>query len=125
MDSKILVIEDEELMLKALEFRLRKDGYEVYTAKDGSAGMQLIKEQQFDLIITDIMMPFVGGLEIVGKVKNDPKTKDTPVIILSAVGLEKIVLEAFQLGADDFITKPFNLSELSIRVGKHVKQATY
>ncbi|WP_026898013.1 response regulator transcription factor [Daejeonella oryzae] len=122
MISKILIVEDEVLMLKALEFRLRKDGYEVHTAADGAVALDLIQAQSFDLIITDIMLPFVGGLEIVSKVKGNPQTKDTPVIMLSAVGLENIVLEAFQLGADDFITKPFNLSELSIRVRKHVKQ---
>ncbi|HEY1024882.1 MAG TPA: response regulator [Sphingobacteriaceae bacterium] len=125
MISKILVVEDEELMLKSLEFRLKKDGYQVFAAKDGVNALELIKEHQFDLIITDIMLPFVGGLEIVSKVKTDPATKNTPVIVLSAVGLENVVLEAFQLGADDFITKPFNLSELSIRVKKHVKQPTF
>ncbi|MBC7915644.1 MAG: response regulator transcription factor [Pyrinomonadaceae bacterium] len=125
MNSKILVIEDEVLMLKALEFRLRKDGYDVYTAADGAQAVELINSQSFDLIITDIMLPFVGGLEIVSKVKGNPATKDTPVIMLSAVGLENIVLEAFQLGADDFITKPFNLSELTIRVRKHVKQPSF
>lgn len=125
MISKILIVEDEELMLKSLEFRLKKDGYQVFAAKDGVNALELIKENQFDLIITDIMLPFVGGLEIVSKVKTDPATKNTPVIVLSAVGLENVVLEAFQLGADDFITKPFNLSELSIRVKKHVKQPTF
>ncbi len=125
MSSKILVIEDELLMLKAVEFRLRKDGYEVQTAADGAIAIQMIESQQFDLIITDIMLPFVGGLEIVSKVKGDPRTKDTPVIMLSAVGLENTVLESFELGADDFITKPFNLSELTIRVRKHIKQNAF
>ena len=125
MNSKILIIEDEVLMLKALEFRLRKDGYDVYTATDGAQAIELIDSQSFDLILTDIMLPFVGGLEIVSKVKGNPATKDTPVIMLSAVGLENTVLEAFQLGADDFITKPFNLSELTIRVRKQVKQPSF
>jgi DNA-binding response OmpR family regulator len=119
---KILVIEDEDLMLKALEFRLKKDGYQVFTAKDGSAALDLLKEHRFDLVLTDIMLPFVSGLEIVSKVKSDTGLKDTPVIVLSAVGLEKIVLEAFELGADDFITKPFNLNELTIRVKKHIRK---
>ena len=119
---KILIVEDEALMLKALEFRLKKDGYDVYTAKDGQEGMRQINSRSFDLIITDIMMPFIGGLELVSNVKNNKETKDTPVIILSLIGIEEIVLQAFELGADDFITKPFNLSELSIRVRKHIKQ---
>ncbi|HEY0666906.1 MAG TPA: response regulator transcription factor [Sphingobacteriaceae bacterium] len=124
MMSKILIIEDEELMLKALQFRLIKDGYEVVTARDGMQALALIKATVFDLVITDIMLPFVGGLEIINKIKSEPESKDTPVIVLSAVGLEKTVMEAFSLGVDDFITKPFNLSELSIRVRKNIKVST-
>jgi len=120
---KILIVEDEALMLKALEFRLKKDGYDVFTARDGLEGMEQINSQTFDLIITDIMMPFVGGLELLSNVRNNRETRDTPVIILSVMGIEEIVLQGFELGADDFITKPFNLSELSIRVRKHLKQA--
>ncbi|MDF3078567.1 MAG: response regulator [Sphingobacteriaceae bacterium] len=119
---KILVVEDEALMLKALEFRLKKDGYDVYTAKDGLEGMEQINSQRFDLIITDIMMPYIGGLELLSNVRNNRETRDTPVIILSVMGIEQIVLQGFELGADDFVTKPFNLSELSIRVRKYLKQ---
>ena len=122
MTSKILIVEDELIMLKALQFRLRKDGYDVHTANDGALALEMINSQSFDLILLDIMLPFVGGLELVSKVKGNDRIKNTPVIMLSAVGLENIILEAFELGADDFITKPFNLSELTIRVRKHVKQ---
>lgn len=118
--QKILIIEDEELMLKSLEFKLKKEGYEVVIASDGRDGSAKIKEQQFDLIITDIMMPFVSGLEVISLVRTEMKLT-TPIIILSAVGLEDVVLEAFKLGADDFITKPFMLGELSIRVKKLIK----
>jgi len=119
---KILIIEDEELMRKTLEFRLKKDGYEVQLAKDGREGVEMGQSGEFDLIISDIMMPFVSGLEIVSRIRANPKTRETPIIMLSAVGLENVILEAFELGADDFITKPFNLSELSIRVRKHIKK---
>ncbi len=122
--SKILVIEDEELIRKVLEFRLKKEGYEVYLAKDGSEAMDLIAQHRFDLILVDVMLPYVGGLEITHKVKSDPLTKDTPVIVLSANGLENVILEAFALGADDFIAKPFNLPELIIRIKKHIIQKT-
>ena len=122
MTLRILVIEDEALMLKALAFRLKKDGYEVFTAPDGAEAMEMINKMHFDLIITDIMLPFIGGLEIVSKVRSNPVTQNIPIIVLSAVGLENIVMEAFELGADDFITKPFNLNELSIRVKKQIRQ---
>ncbi len=118
--AKILLIEDDQLMLKALEFRLKKDGYTVETAPDGRVAMQLIDTNIYDLIITDIMIPFASGLEIVSKVKSRPGNT-TPVIILSGVGLESTVLEAFKLGADDYMTKPFIINELSVRVRKLLK----
>lgn len=122
-NPKVLVIEDEELVRKVLEFRLKKEGYEVFLAKDGAEALSLIEHQRFDLILVDIMLPYVGGLEITSKVKSNPETKDTPVIVLSANGLENVILEAFALGADDFIPKPFNLPELTIRIKKHIKQS--
>lgn len=120
--AKVLVIEDEELMIKALEFRLKKDGYDVQLARDGAQGIEILDNNTFDLVITDIMMPFVSGLEVVSYIKSHPIMKDTPVIVLSSIGLERVVMEAFELGVDDFITKPFNLGELVIRVKKFVRQ---
>ena len=120
--AKVLVIEDEELMIKALEFRLKKDGFEVDLARDGAQGIEQLGKNSYDLVITDIMMPFVSGLEVVSYIKSHPILKETPVIVLSSIGLERVVMEAFELGVDDFITKPFNLGELVIRVKKFVKQ---
>lgn len=120
--AKVLVIEDDELMIKALEFRLKKDGYDVYLARDGAQGIEMLSKTLYNLVITDIMMPFVSGLEVVSYIKTNPLIKDTPVIVLSSIGLERVVTEAFELGGDDFITKPFNLGELIIRVKKFVKQ---
>lgn len=114
--ARILIVEDEELMLKALEFRLKKDDHEVVGVKDGREALIKLKDENFDLIITDIMLPFVSGLEIIGKVKQTSRLSNVPIIVLSAVGLESVILEAFELGIDDFITKPFNLTELTIRV---------
>ena len=123
--AKILIAEDELLMLKALEFKLKKDGYQVEIASDGKQAMEKVKNNTYDLILTDIMMPFVGGMEVLSFIKNDPIKKHTPVIILSAVGLENIVLEGFALGADDFISKPFNLNELSVRIKRYIKQDVF
>ncbi len=120
--SRILIAEDEVLMLKALEFKLKKDGYQVDVAADGRVALEKVKNNTYDLVLTDIMMPFVGGMEILSYIKNDPIKKSTPVMLISAVGLENIVLEGFQLGAEDFIYKPFNLNELSVRIKRHIKQ---
>lgn len=118
---KILVIEDEELVRNVLDFRLKKDGYDVVLAKDGEEALHQINSDTFNLILVDIMLPFVGGLELTTHIKSNPKTKDTPVIVLSANGLEQVILDAFALGANDFIVKPFNLAELSIRVKRTIR----
>lgn len=117
---KILIIEDEPLMLKALKFRLNKDGYEVEIAEDGRKALQILNEEDFDLIITDVMLPFNNGLEIVDFVKNKKKL-NTPIVILSAVGAENAVLDGFAIGADDYITKPFSPTELSVRIKRLLK----
>ena len=113
---KILVIEDEKLMNRTIEFQLKKDGYEVDTAFDGKTGIEKVEVNHYDLIILDIMLPYLNGLEILAKIKQNPGKEKIPVIIISATGLEDTVLEGFKLGANDFITKPFILPEFSIRV---------
>ena len=112
---KILVAEDEPLMSAAISGRLRNEGYEVIVALDGREALKAIELESPDLIITDILMPFTSGLELIGVVKSNP-TLNIPVIVLSGMGQEATVMEAFELGADDFLTKPFNPGELSMRV---------
>ena len=114
---KILIIEDNILLLRVLEFRFEKEGYTLITSNDGRDALQQIKSFSPDLIITDIMMPYINGLEVVSVVRKELKLK-TPIIMLSSAGLEKTVIDAFELGTDDFITKPFSPFELSIRVKK-------
>lgn len=111
---KILIAEDDELMLRTLEMRLKKDGHETIIARDGRDALMRIEDSSPDLVISDIMMPYASGLEIVGSLR--ARENYIPIIILSGMGQEYVVLEAFQLGADDFITKPFSPNELSIRV---------
>jgi len=111
----ILVAEDELLLIRAIEGRLKKDGYAVRSAMDGQEALEKIGLQTPDLVITDIMMPYASGLEIIAAVRALPGKK-VPVIILSSMGQEDVVLEAFRLGADDYITKPFSPNELSVRV---------
>jgi DNA-binding response OmpR family regulator len=119
---KILIAEDEPLILQTLELKLKKEGYEVIACVDGLDALQKIDSEQPDLIITDIMMPYMSGLEVVRKVKQDVHAKNIPVIVLSTMGQENIVEEAFELGADDYLKKPFSLSELSIRIKKLSKK---
>jgi DNA-binding response OmpR family regulator len=116
----ILIAEDEPLMLRALEMKLKRDGYDVIVSRNGKEAMMKIEESNPDLVITDVMMPFSSGLEVVGMIKNGPFRR-TPVIVLSSMGQEKIVEEAFEMGADDYVTKPFSLTELSLRIRRLVK----
>ena len=116
---KILIAEDDELMLRTLEFRLKKDGHSIMMARDGREALQLIDTFLPDLVNTDIMMPYSSGMEIVGFLKQK-YNNSIKVIILSGMGQENVILEAFRLGADDYITKPFSPNELSVRVNRFV-----
>jgi DNA-binding response OmpR family regulator len=120
---KILIADDEMIMLKIIELRLKKDGHEVIVTSNGEEALEQIKLQDPDMIIADIMMPFTSGLEIVSVVKHGGLYRKVPIIILSSMGQENVVLEAFNLGADDYITKPFSPHELSMRV-KRLAPAT-
>ncbi len=112
---KILICEDEEIMLTALEFRLQKQGFDIVRAEDGQIAIDKIRTEDPDLIIADIMMPHVTGLELIKFVREDLQ-KDTPVIVISALELDEVVLEASKLGANDFIAKPFRPMELILRI---------
>ena len=112
---RILVCEDEEILLTSLEFRLKKQGFEIILAKDGKEALEKIKTESPDLIVADIMMPHVTGLELITFVRKKMKS-DLPIIIISAMGNDETVLEAFKLGATDFISKPFKPSELVLRI---------
>lgn len=113
--KKILIIEDDKLISSLVQFRLKKDGYETHLVADGNEGIRAIDELMPDLIITDVMMPFRSGIEIIHHAKQSQP--DTPIIVLSSLGEEEqVVLEAFNLGVADFVPKPFNPNELAIRV---------
>lgn len=117
----ILVAEDNKLVLETVAFRLQKEGYEVVKAIDGKECMDFLQQSKFDLLITDLFMPFISGHEIIAAVRTDLKI-DLPILVLSAAGAEETVLKAFELGADDYMIKPFSISELSIRVKKILAQ---
>jgi DNA-binding response OmpR family regulator len=119
---RILIAEDEPITLATMQLRLKKDGHEIFTATNGQEALALLKEHAPHLVITDIMMPFASGLEVLSFVKK--QEKPVPVIVLSAMGQENVVVEAFTLGADDYITKPFSPNELALRVRRFALQVS-
>ena len=114
-DKKILIVEDDELMIKILKFILNKEGYQLSIIKDGLSAIEQIPAINPDMVITDLLLPYKSGLEVIRFVKE--KFKKSQIIVLSSLGEEEhSVSEAFKLGADDFIAKPFNPNELILRV---------
>ncbi len=113
---KILICEDDLMTLKALEHKLKNEGYETITALDGKQAIDFLNDNLgIDLLLTDLHMPLTSGLELISHVRNVLKS-NIPIVMLTRVGLEDTVLHAFELGADDYITKPFSPEELSLRI---------
>lgn len=117
--AKILVIEDEVKIQQIIKAYLAKEGYDVVAASDGAQGLQSIKEHQPDLIILDLMLPLVPGEQILTSVR---QSSETPVIILSAKGTEDERIFGLNIGADDYLVKPFSPRELVARVNAHLRR---
>ena len=116
---KILIAEDERMMQKAISFKIEKAGYAVDIAIDGQQAKEKLEANTYDLVVLDLMMPYVSGMELIEFVKK--KSSSCPVIVLSSLGQESTIIKAFELGADDFMTKPFSPVELLVRIKKLLK----
>ncbi|MFT3912783.1 MAG: response regulator transcription factor [Anaeromyxobacteraceae bacterium] len=112
--ERILVIEDDPSILRGLQLNLSMEGYTVRSSMDGAQGLEMARTEAPDLVIVDVMLPSLGGLEIVREIRKDDP--DLPVLILSAKGQESDKVAGLQLGADDYLVKPFGLKELLARV---------
>lgn len=110
---KILVVDDEILLVKGIRFNLQNDGYEVISCGNGLDAIRLVKEENPDLIILDIMMPEMDGLTACGKIR---EFSNVPIILLTAKTDDMDKLMGFEQGADDYLTKPFNILELKLRI---------
>ncbi len=114
----ILVIDDDDIMLKAIKNILHKDGFDVLTAKDGKEAFDMLEHATYDIVITDLMMPYANGLEVVSKLRNDESKRQVGIMVVSSVGNEETITEAFRLGADEYIKKPIMADELLTRIRK-------
>lgn len=114
--KKILAVDDEEDILELLTFNLTREGYQVVSAATGEAALKAVSGDMPDLIILDLMLPGIDGLEVARRLKNDPSAKNIPIIMLTAKGEEADIVTGLELGADDYITKPFSPRILAARV---------
>ncbi len=121
--KRILVVDDEEDILNLLSYNLKKAGFDVVTAQDGPEALELAVKERLGLILLDIMLPNMEGTEVLKRLKADPSTAGVPVIMLTAKGEEIDRIVGFELGADDYITKPFSPRELILRVRAIFKRA--
>ncbi|HSN93074.1 MAG TPA: response regulator transcription factor [Anaeromyxobacteraceae bacterium] len=114
MAEKILVVEDDPSILRGLQINLGMEGYTVRSAMDGETGLSLARSERPDLVVVDVMLPRMGGLEVVRAIREEDP--DLPVLILSAKGQEADKVAGLKLGADDYLVKPFGLKELLARI---------
>jgi len=124
MKEKILIIEDEKDIIKMLEYNLKKEGFRVINARDGEDALDLALREYPDLILLDLMLPGIDGLEVCKTLKKEAKTASIPIIMLTAKSQESDKVVGLELGADDYITKPFSPRELIARIKAVLRRAT-
>jgi len=115
-DNKILVVDDEEDILELVRYNLAREGYRVVCSASGEQALSRARSEPFDLILLDLMLPGMDGLEVAKYLKSDSKTKHIPIIMLTAKGEEADIVTGLELGADDYVTKPFSPRILLARV---------
>ena len=122
MNLRVLIVEDEKALAEILEYNFKKEGYVVDTASDGEIALDKIIFKAPDLIILDWMLPKLSGIEICRKVRSNKKIKNIPIIMLTARGEEEDRLKGLEMGADDYVTKPFSINELLARAKAVLKR---
>jgi len=120
----VLAVEDEEHIRNILDYNLKLDGFEVYLAENGRAGLEHAREKKLEVILLDWMMPEMDGLEVLSELKHDKRTKHIPVFMMTAKGMLGEIDRAFEVGADDYITKPFDPVLLGNTIRKKLEECT-
>ena len=122
MKLRVLIVEDEDTLIELLEYNFKKEGYTVETATDGESALDKILFKSPDLIILDWMLPKLSGIELCRQIRNTKQIKNIPVIMLTARGEERDRLKGLEMGADDYVTKPFSINELLARAKAVLKR---
>lgn len=112
MPVKILVCDDERSIVRLIQVNLERQGWQVITAYDGKEGLEKIKSEKPDVVVLDVMMPYMDGFEVLKTLRRDPALQKIPVVMLTAKAQDKDVFEGYHFGADVYLTKPFNPMEL-------------
>lgn len=123
MARKILAVDDEKSIIRLIEVNLRREGYDVVSAGDGKEALEKVAREQPDLVVLDVMMPYLDGFEVLNTMKKDPDTRDIPVIMLTARAQDADVFNGYRSGADCYLTKPFNPRELNTFVRRIFESA--
>ncbi len=114
--KKVVVIEDEPDISEVIEYNLSREGYRVYATRDGEEGLQAVKRERPELVLLDLMLPGLDGIEVCRRLKENPVTRSLPIIMVTAKGEESDVVLGLGIGADDYVTKPFSPKELIARI---------
>jgi len=122
--GKILVVDDEEDILELVRYNLEKEGFRVTTSVSGETAVRTAREEAYDLMILDLMLPGIDGLEVARTLKSEAKTRHLPILMLTAKGEEADVVTGLELGADDYVTKPFSPRILLARVRAILRRKT-
>lgn len=120
MAKRILLVDDEPLILKGLKFSLEQDGYETDTAADGEEALRKVRENDYDVVLLDVMLPKLSGIEVCQHIR---ETSDVPIIMITAKGEDIDKILGLEYGADDYITKPFNILEVKARIKSVLRRA--
>ncbi len=122
-NANILLAEDEQTLAKGLEFNLNSEGYTVSLASDGKEALKKLESQQFDMVILDVMLPYINGFELAEKIRADDK--QLPILFLTALSSITDRIKGLEIGADDYMTKPFHLEELLLKIKRMLKRKTW
>ena len=116
MSSRLLVVEDEEALAILLQYNLDKEGFEVAIASDGEQALRMAAERRPDILLLDWMLPGISGVEVCRRLRMGSETRNIPIIMLTARGEQRDRLQGLSVGADDYVSKPFVMSELAARL---------
>ena len=123
MLANVLLVEDEKSIVTLIKYNLEKEGFKVFCAETGEDALKIIKEKIPDLVILDWMLPDLPGVEVCRQIKKDKKLKNIPILILTAKGEPDDKIKGLEVGADDYVTKPFNNKELLLRIKSLIKRS--